>query len=162
MRTHVALLRGINVGGHDRLPMADLRGIVTALGFDDVTTNIQSGNVGFGTSETDTAALRSVVSDNPFPHEEDPKRLHVIFHREPISPGAVAAVVEAERMARIRGSRDEAAVVGSSLYLRTPDGLGRSVLADLLARPGGGADRAVVNTMRNWATVTVLVGLLDA
>lgn len=102
-----------------------------------------------------------MVADNPYPHETDPKRLHVVFHREPISPDAATAVAEAEQRARSRGSLDEATVVGRSLYLRTPEGLGRSVLADLLARPRRASTSAVVNTMRNWATVTVLMAMLD-
>jgi uncharacterized protein (DUF1697 family) len=191
VRTHAALLRGINVGGHNKLPMADLRAIVAGLGFSDVATYIQSGNVVFGCTDTDTDTdtdtaslagaleraiaaasavrpavvvvsreeLRSVVADNPYPEETDPKRLHVVFHREPIPAATVAAVREAEQLARTKGSRDEATVIGSSLYLHTPDGLGRSVLADLLARPA--VSRDVVTTTRNWATVQRLVALLD-
>ena len=50
MRTHVALLRGINVGGRNKVPMADLRELMTSLGLTDVTTYIQSGNVVFTTT----------------------------------------------------------------------------------------------------------------
>jgi uncharacterized protein (DUF1697 family) len=62
MPTHVALLRGINVGGGGKLPMADLRQLLSSLGHADVTTYIQSGNVVFtpshsGTSHSGTAAL---------------------------------------------------------------------------------------------------------
>ena len=186
MRTHVALLRGVNVGGHNRLPMADLRRIVESLGHDDVATYIQSDNVVFGSSETDPerlaatlehaiadsvgvrpgvvvlsrSQLESVVADNPYPQEDDPKRLHVVLHRAPISPDAAAVVTEAEQRARDKGSRDEATVLGSSLYLRTPDGLGRSVLADLLTRGPAARTHRAVTTMRNWATVTALVALL--
>lgn len=183
VRTHVALLRGINVGGHNRLAMSDLRGIVTALGFGDVATYIQSGNVVLSSSEADSTRLsvtleqaiadrsdvrpsvvvlsrpqlRSVVADNPYPEETNPKCLHVVFHRERISPEAVDAVTAAERRARSKGSRDEAAVIGSSLYMRTPDGLGRSVLAAQLARPQGAPTTDVVSTMRNWATITKMM-----
>ena len=72
MATHVALLRGINVGGRNKVPMADLRQVVTSLGHTEVTTYIQSGNVLFtaagagtgkaGTSEL-TAALETAIAD---------------------------------------------------------------------------------------------------
>lgn len=185
MRTHVALLRGINVGRHNRLAMADLRRIVEGLGFDAVATYIQSGNVVFSSGATGSLALadtieraiadgspvtpgvvvvardelRSVVAQNPYPDETNPKFLHVVFHREPVPAASVAAVREAEQLARAKGSRDEATVTGRSLYLHTPDGLGRSVLAELLSRPA--AARDVVTTMRNWATVTRLMAMLD-
>ena len=53
--THVALLRGINVGGRNRVAMADLREVVLGLGYTDVATYIQSGNVVFTSEEADTA-----------------------------------------------------------------------------------------------------------
>ena len=73
-------------------------------------------------------------------------------------PRAVAA---AERRARDKGGRDQAKVVGRTVYLRTPDGLGRSELAAQLARSNPAAlDRG--GTARNWATVTRLLAMLDA
>ena len=57
MPTHVALLRGINVGGRNKLAMADLRKVVESLGHGDVATYIQSGNVAFTSRNTDTAAI---------------------------------------------------------------------------------------------------------
>ncbi|WP_188805889.1 DUF1697 domain-containing protein [Citricoccus zhacaiensis] len=187
MRTHVGLMRGINVGGHNRLAMSDLREIVTGLGFSDVVTYIQSGNVVFSCIETDCTQLstqleqaitdrssvrtgvvvlsrpqlRSVVADNPYPQETNPKCLHVVFHRDQISRATAETVTAAVQRARGKGSRDDATVIGSSLYLRTPDGLGRSVLAAELSRPPAATATEVVNTMRNWATVTRLMALLD-
>lgn len=188
MRTHVGLLRGINVGGHNRLAMADLREIVMALGFRDVETYIQSGNVVFTCAEFNLAELstkleqaiadrsdvrpgvvvlsraqfKSVVANNPYPQEANPKCLHVVFHKEQIDPDTVNAVAEAVQRARSKGSLDEATVLGSSLYMRTPDGLGRSVLAAELTRLPASTATDGVNTMRNWATVTRLRSLLDA
>ncbi len=188
MRTHVALLRGINVGGRNKVAMADLRGVVTSLGHADVTTYIQSGNVAFAAAdpragtETMAAALEAavteqlairtavvvvsradldrVVADNPFPHQPDSKAVHAVFL--PVAPDADGTATVAAAVARVRakGSRDAARVVGRTLYLWTPDGLGRSVLAAELNR--GGAHRAPggSGTARNWATVTTLVGLL--
>src|SRR5262245_32024671 len=105
MPTHVALLRGINVGGHNKVAMAELRKVVASLGHTEVATYIQSGNVVFTTAETDTAALAAameraiaealgvrprvvvlsreelarVVDDNPYPDEPNPKAVHAIF-----------------------------------------------------------------------------------
>ena len=187
MPTHVALLRGINLGGHNKVAMADLRKVVASLGHGDVATYIQSGNVVFTSTDTDTAALAAaleraleqavgvrcsvvvlsraelakVIADNPFPDEDDPKHLHAVFRGAELTAADTAAVVAAERRARANGGRDQAKVVGRTVYLRTPDGLGRSELAAGLARskPGAG-DRG--GTARNWATVTKLLALLDA
>jgi uncharacterized protein (DUF1697 family) len=187
MPTHVALLRGINVGGHNKVAMADLRKVVESLGHGDVATYIQSGNVVFTSSGTDTGALAAklehaleqavgvrssvvvlsrtelakVVADNPFPDEADPKHLHAIFRGAKVGAKETAAIADAERRARDKGGRDQAKVVGRTVYLRTPGGLGRSELAAQLARadPAAG-DRG--GTARNWATVTRLLAMLDA
>ena len=59
--THVALLRGINLGGRNRVAMGDLREVVTSLGHTDVATYIQSGNVVFTSKEADTKALAAAL-----------------------------------------------------------------------------------------------------
>ena len=61
MTSHVALLRGINVGGRNKVPMADLREVVTSLGHTGVSTYIQSGNVLFSTADKDTAKLAAAL-----------------------------------------------------------------------------------------------------
>jgi uncharacterized protein (DUF1697 family) len=187
MPTHVALLRGINVGGHNKVAMADLRKVVESLGHGDVVTYIQSGNVVFTSKDTDTAAIAAeleraleetlgvrssvvvlsraelvqVIADNPFPDEANPKHLHAVFRGADVGAEEAATVAAAERRARDKGSRDQAKIVGRTVYLRTPDGLGRSELAAQLAR----SDRAAGDrggTARNWATVTKLLAMLDA
>ncbi len=184
--THVALLRGINLGGRNRVAMGDLREVVTSLGHTDVATYIQSGNVVFTSKEADTKALAAaleraiaevltvrprvvvlsrnelaqVIADNPFPDETNPKCLHAAFRSEELGPGEVAAVAALQRT-REKGSRDEAQVVGRTLFLRTPDGLGRSELAAQLARPGGALAGIASATMRNWATVSRILALCD-
>jgi uncharacterized protein (DUF1697 family) len=184
MPRYVALLRGINLGRRNRVAMADLRQLTEALGHAEVATYIQSGNVVFSSPDTDcgrladdleeaierSLAVRSavvvlsgddlaqVVADNPFPDEANPRCLHAIFRRTDLTPEAVTAVERAQQRARAKGSRDEAVPIGRALFLRTPDGLGRSELAAQLARPGVPAD----GTARNWATVTRLMALLDA
>jgi uncharacterized protein (DUF1697 family) len=186
--THVALLRGINVGGRNRVAMADLREVVTSLGHSDVATYIQSGNVMFTSEEADTTALAAaleraiaealtvrprvvvlsrnelshVIADNPFPDETNPQCLHAAFRSGDVGPDEVAAVAAAVQRAREKGSRDEAQVLGRTLFLRTPDGLGRSELAAQLARSGGALASLAPATMRNWATVRRLLALCDA
>ena len=157
---YVALLRGINVGGRNKVAMADLRQLAAALGHTEVATYIQSGNLVFTSPGDDPhgladaleqeiarsldvrpavvvvsrADLAQVIADNPFPGESNPKALHAVFRREPMTPEAIAAVAAAEQQARAKGSQDEVVVVGRTFFLRTPDGLGRSELAAQLAR----------------------------
>lgn len=183
----MALLTGINVGGHRRVPMADLREVVAELGHTDVVTYIQSGNVVFvpvsGQSTTQVAdglasgietkfgfavhvvvlsagQLADVVVRNPWPEVSEPKQLHVGFSREPLGAEVAAQVAEAERRAAAKGSKDEARVVEGVLYLHTPGGLGRSELAVQLSRLGQRS--SAPTTMRNWATVTKLHHLASA
>lgn len=180
MPTHVALLRGVNVGGRNRVAMADLREVVSSLGHSDVATYLQSGNVVFTSAAAaglaialeqaiadradvrpqvvvlSRAELAEVVATNPYGHEADPKRVHAVFRVVEPGPDERTAVALAVRDSRQRGARDDASVVGRTLFLHTPDGFGRSDLAARLARrPGSG-------TARNWATVTALLRLLEA
>jgi uncharacterized protein (DUF1697 family) len=185
--THVALLRGINVGGHNRVAMADLRRVVASLGHTDVATYIQSGNVVLSTDETDTAALaraieRAIadalgvrprvvvlsrdelarsVDDNPYPDEPNPKLVHAIFLSEDPGPDLVERVAAAQRQAARNGGRDTAELVGRTLFLHTPDGYGRSELAALLTRGDSGNSAGATGTARNWATVTKLLAMCD-
>jgi uncharacterized protein (DUF1697 family) len=179
MRTHVALLRGVNVGGHNRVPMAELRQIAEALGHTAVATYVNSGNVVFATDRSDTptlaaefataieaalglrietvvlsrAELAGVVAANPCGAPEDPKLLHVILRQDPLT-AARRAVIAAAQEGAIGG--DVARVVGDTVYLFTPGGIGRS---DLAARLSCGTDSG---TARNWSTLTKLLALLDA
>lgn len=180
----MALLRGVNVGGRNKVAMSDLRDITGSLGHADVATYIQSGNVVFTSRQTDTARLADaleeaiagrlglrpavvvlsrdqlagVIAANPYPPDTDPRRLHAVFRRADMTPAQVAVVAEAQQRAAAKGSRDDATVVGATLYLSTPDGLGRSELAAQLAR----TDRKTPpGTARNWATVTRLLAMLD-
>jgi uncharacterized protein (DUF1697 family) len=182
MPTHVALLRGINVLCRNRVAMADLRELVSSLGHTDVETYIQSGNVVFSSHEADTQVLgvalqqaiakrlnvkpnvvvlsrkdlAQVVADNPYRGEQDGKCLHAVFSGTEIEPDRILAIAAAQRRVQQRGSRDQARVVGRTLYLHTPDGFGRSDLVAQLLRSG--RDQG---TARNWTTVTKLMALLD-
>jgi uncharacterized protein (DUF1697 family) len=179
--THVALLRGVNVGGHNPIDMAELREIAVGLGHQDVATHLRSGNLLFTPGATDVAGLAAeleaaleartgrriaivvlardelarAVAGNPYCDTTDPKQLHVVFRAQQRSAEEADAIRAAVLSARQAGSPDEAALVGETLYLRTPDGLGRSDLATRLTRAKD------AGTARNWATVTALLSLLS-
>jgi uncharacterized protein (DUF1697 family) len=187
-RTHVALLRGVNVVGRNTVSMAVLRELVESLGHEEVVTYIQSGNVAFAAvapgADNSTIArametaiatrcgvnarvivvraaeLARVVANNPFPDVTDYRMLHAVFLEAPPDNAGVASVAAAVGRAREKGSRDDARVVGGALYLWTPDGFGPSVLRRELDR--GGANRTPFGdgTARNWATVTTLTTLV--
>jgi uncharacterized protein (DUF1697 family) len=187
MATHVALLRGINVGGNNKVPMADLRALVADLGHTDVSTYIQSGNVLFTVAEAnaDTAALAGAMTEaiaaklgvttpvvvlsreelagihaaNPFPGEPDPRRVHAVVLSEPPWPELLTRLDTARAKAAQAGSGDEVLAVGRTLYLHTPEGFGRSVLAEVLMRYVTGRKTGATGTARNWATMTKLLDL---
>ncbi len=103
--------------------------------------------------------LARCVRDNPYPGQADPRLLHAVFLPELPGPGLAAWVADAERQVRADGSRDEATVLGRTVYLHTPDGYPRSELRRVLARAGGPTSAAVAGTARNWATVSRLLEL---
>ncbi|MBC2902082.1 DUF1697 domain-containing protein [Streptomyces cupreus] len=173
--TYAALLRGINVGGAKKVPMAELRTLMSGLGLDDVRTYLQSGQAVFSAERGDEdswaaeitgaiekrfgfavdvivrdhAYLAAVVEACPFPAAElEGKQLHVTYFSEPVL---------AERFAEI----DQAAFLPEEfrlgdrcLYLYAPNGLGRSKLAEQLSRPR--LNKGVIGTSRNWNTVVKL------
>ena len=192
MASHVALLRGINVGGRNKVPMAELREVVTALGHTGVTTYIQSGNVLFTTADTDTAklaaALETAIEDrfglwssvvvlsrdelaevlaaNPYSDEPNPRLVHVVFRNAEPSPEVRDRIEAAVKAAAAKGSRDTAHSAGRALYLHTPDGFGRSELAQNLMRimtPPSKQKKqpALAATARNLATATKLLSLCE-
>jgi uncharacterized protein (DUF1697 family) len=170
---YVALLRGINVGGKNKLAMADLRSLVESLGHTDVTTYIQSGNVLFTSAkpvapQTLEAAIKDacgigitvvlrtpaefakVVTANPF-SRADLSKVHVGFMaRQP--PKALIATLDAERF-----EPEAVAVRGAELYFHLPDGMGRSKLPDYVGR-----QLKIPTTVRNWNTVLKLASLAGA
>jgi len=184
MATHIALLRGINVGGRNKVAMADLREVMASLGHTDVVTYIQSGNVVFSTGDADTEAMASAleqaiagalgvkpavvvlsradlaqaIQDNPYAGEPNPKAVHAVFFRD-MPPGLAEAIAAAEQRDAERGGQGSAQVVGRTLFVHTPLGFGRSELAAYLL--GRSASPAAAGTARNWATVTKLLALCD-
>jgi uncharacterized protein (DUF1697 family) len=175
MAVMAALLRGVNVGGRGKLPMADLRAMIEGCGHHDVSTYIQSGNAVFSSGSANTRSvaadleaaiverfsmnvavvvrtkseLKAIVKANPYlKRGEDPSLLHVVF-----LPGAASASLEGIRVE----APEEMVAIGQQLHLFLPNGVGRSKLAAELARPKGPG-----GTMRNWRTITKLIELADA
>jgi uncharacterized protein (DUF1697 family) len=191
MASHVALLRGINVGGRNKVPMAELREVVTSLGHTGVSTYIQSGNVLFSTPDSDDArlasALESAISDrfgiwssvvvrsrdelarildgNPYPDEPNPKFVHVVFMNSEPPAEVLDRIKAAESEAAAKGSRDTVTAAGETLFLHTPDGFGTSELAQavfkIITPPAKQRQRALAATARNWATATKLLSLCE-
>jgi uncharacterized protein (DUF1697 family) len=171
--TYVALLRGINVGGKNKLPMADLRSLVESLGHTDVTTYIQSGNVVFTSSKPvaakaletaikdrfgigltvvlrTPAELAKVVKANPFA-PGDLSKVHVGFMAEKPSKALIA------KLDATRFEPDAVVVHGAELYFHLPDGMGHSKLPDYVGRA-----LKIPTTVRNWNTVLKLASLAGA
>jgi len=176
MDLHVALLRGINVGGKNRLPMKSLSALFTDAGCTDVQTYVQSGNIIFGATPslarripaliekaisvqfglrvpvvTRTAAeLHAGAKHNPFlPRESDTGTLHVAFLATRPTPAQVATLDPD------RSPPDEFAVRGREIYLRLPNGVARSKLTNAYFD----SRLETTSTLRSWRTVLKLVEL---
>jgi uncharacterized protein (DUF1697 family) len=167
----VALIRGINVGGHKALAMADLRALLESLGYGDVRTHLQSGNALFTTARASALALEgqissrihadlglsvrvlirsapelaAVVDGNPFVADGvDPKQLMVSFLSE-APTAAQAAGIDPGAYA------PDAFKFGKRvIYLHLPNGFMESRLPDFDRLLG------VTVTTRTWRTVTRL------
>ena len=173
---HVALLRGINVGGKNKLPMTTLAELFRREGAGEVTTFIQSGNVLFDAPRPRAAAigacvarrldeelalrvpivlrsaaeLAAVAAGNPFVGAgAAADELHVMFLAAAPTPAQARALDPS------RSPGDELALVGRDLYLRLPNGVGRSKLTNAYVDKTLGT----VSTARNWRTVLKLAEL---
>jgi uncharacterized protein (DUF1697 family) len=173
----VALLRAVNVGGR-KLPMAELRALCARLGWADVATYIQSGNVVFtaaGLPDAIEKQLEEAIAKqfgfdvpvilrtaaqwahyppgNPFPEaaKEEPNRLMLLLSKRPPAKGA-EDVIQARAVAGERVRR-----AGDALWIHFPDGAGTSKLTPALI------DRAIGSpaTSRNHRTVMTLMEMLN-
>ncbi|MEV2250642.1 DUF1697 domain-containing protein [Streptomyces sp. NPDC050147] len=178
VKAYAALLRGINVGGSKKVPMAELRTLLDGLGFGDVRTHLQSGNAVFTYAATDENALAARVSEAigkhfgfavdvlvrdgaylkavadacPFPAASlEGRQLHVTYFSEPVDATRLDTIDQAAFLP------EEFRLGDRALYLYAPDGLGRSKLGEVLSRPA--LFKGVVATSRNWNTVAKLVQL---
>lgn len=175
LQTHVALLRGVNVGGKNKLPMKELAALFGDVGCVDVRTYIQSGNVVFSAPADvasslearveaqierqlglrvpvvlrSAAELAGAVEASPFADRvaDHPKAVHVMFLKDRPTAAAVAALDPN------RSPPDTYAVVGREVHLFCPNGVARTKLTTAWL------DRALstVSTARNWRTVLKLV-----
>jgi len=175
MKTWIALFRGINIVGNNRLPMKDLKVLLEKNACVDVQTYIQSGNVIFRSAAPDPSRLAkqlsaavsarhgfephvlvltprelaNAVAGNPYPEaDEHPATVHLFFlAARPKKP-------DLESLESLRTSTERFTLKGKVFYLHTPDGFGRSKLASRAERLLG-----IEATARNWRTVTTLVGM---
>jgi len=172
MTTYIAMLRGINVSGRNRLAMEDLRELVATAGGEDVRTYIQSGNAVFRSRGSETAIVKAmetglehslgakvpvlvrskkeldvVMKMNPFFLRGDEiTTLHVTFMGEVPAP----ADVKAARAKAV--DADELQVIRREVYLHCPNGYGNTKLTNAFFEKKFGSEA----TTRNWKTVTTL------
>lgn len=173
MPSFASLLRGINVSGHKKIPMAGLKTLYEELGFTKVKTYIQSGNVVFETDQQDVSLirqlieskieatygfdvtvlirtadeLRQVASTNPFETIED---VYVTFLAEEPSP---------EKWANLKSldpGTERMELNNKELYLQFPDGYGKAKLSN----PFVESKLKVRGTTRNWRTINEILRLL--
>ena len=174
--TQVALLRGINVGGKNKLPMKELTAMFVDAGCSDVQTYIQSGNVVFRPGSAvgedvpsmisesilsrfgyrvpvvirSAAELRQVVEANPFVQAgAEADKLHIIFLGETPDEGDV------QGLAPDRSPGDEFAVLGRAIYLHCPNGFASTKLTNSYFE----TRLSTTSTTRNWKTVLRLLDM---
>jgi uncharacterized protein (DUF1697 family) len=175
MAVIISMLRGVNVGGHNRIKMEALRALYQSLKLRDAQTYIQSGNVIFRTDERDLVLLatriqgaierkfgvrcpvihrtasemRKVIARNPFAERRgiDPSRLLVTFLAS--EPGAEAR----ERVLAIKTAPEELRMDGREVYIYFPDGMARPKVS------WAAIERVlkISGTGRNWNSVTKLL-----
>lgn len=179
--THLALLRGINVGGKNLIPMRALATLFAEAGGGDVRTYIQSGNVIFEAAPNEAEKLvqsvataiaaqfrcqipivvrtadqlSAVLENNPFlqgtaPAETTAEMLHVYLLAHRPAPEKVATLDAA------RSLPDTFVVQGSEIYLRMPNGMGRTKLTNAYFD----SKLSTVSTARNWRTLQKLCELM--
>jgi uncharacterized protein (DUF1697 family) len=178
MHFYIALLRAINVGGKNSLPMKSLTAILEGMGATKVQTYIQSGNAVFQSAEKAPAelsrqlaagikrhhgfephtlvigleALRKACADNPFPEAQaDPQSLHLGFlAAQPVRP-------DLDKLSSLKKDSERFHLGDGVFYLHAPEGVGKSKLA-------AGAEKllGVPMTDRNWRTVCKLMELASA
>jgi uncharacterized protein (DUF1697 family) len=176
---YVALLRGINVGGKNKLPMRELVALFGEAGAHNVRTYIQSGNVVFSAPNElarkiprkvaelianrlgfrapvvlrGAKAFQDVLKKNPFPQAEaQPTTLHVAFLADRPTRSAIASLDSN------RSPGDAFAVVGSEVYLHLPNGAADTKLTNAYLD----STLSTTSTGRNWRTVLAIADMLRA
>jgi uncharacterized protein (DUF1697 family) len=179
MTNYAALLRAVNLGPHNKVPMSELRSLLGRLGMKDAQTLLQSGNAVFRCDDEAAAdveqrlesactrhlkvtthffirtakELKAAIAANPFPRsaELDPSHLLVLFMKDAPNRASVSALQSA-----IVG-REVVKTVGRQACFVYPDGIGNSKLTSALIEK----KLATRGTARNWNTVLKLTALLD-
>jgi uncharacterized protein (DUF1697 family) len=179
MQSYVALLRGINVGGHNKVMMAELRALAAAIGLEEPRTLLQSGNLVFDAKPGSSASYEklleeaatdrlgvtvdfivrsarewsAIVTKNPFPAEakSEPGRVVVMAFRTKLATAAVAELEDA-----IVGD-ERIHAIDRQLYIFYPDGMGQSRFTNTLIEK----KLAGRGTARNWNTVLKIQALLN-
>ena len=177
----IVLLRAVNVGGNNKLPMAGLRDALSSVGLKNVRTYIQSGNIvcrsslapaKVGTLVESTIEstfalqvpcvalsqeeLHEAVAQWPVPQGAAAKTLHIIVFDKPLGTQQIAVVEAAVVASQSTGSEDFAEVRGRLIYLYIPDGMGTSRLARQISNPRMGG------TARNWNTANILLEMASS
>ena len=178
MHTFLSLLRGINVGGHHLIRMPALKALYESMGFVDVATYIQSGNVVFGTTEEDASSIEVVIEKNlvktfGFPVAvlvRTPSQLGRVIKagpyagREGIDTARLAVTFLKSRpsAALVRNlstiaaqTTDEYLVAGREIYLHCPGGFGKTLLTNTFFEK----HLKVAATARNWRTLAALYAI---
>jgi uncharacterized protein (DUF1697 family) len=179
MTTHLALLRGINVSGHNMIKMEVLKSTLEAIGFQNVQTYIQSGNVFVDTDEESPAKvgfqikqeifkafghevpivvigkadLEACLKNNPFLKEKevDTKKLYVAF---------VSTTLRSDSINDLKISQfkpDEASIDGSRIFIKYAVGAGKTRFDQKYIEK----KLSVTATIRNWNTVTQLLKMYE-
>ncbi len=176
MTTHLALLRGINVSGHNMMKMEALKTMLVNMGFQNVRTYLQSGNIFVDSEEEATKVgfmikqeifkvfghevptiviskkdLESCFENNPYFKEKDTKKLYVAF---------VSTALKKENINDLKISQfkpDEASIDGNRIFIKYDVGAGKTRLEGKYIEK----KLNVIVTMRNWNTVTNLLSMYN-
>ncbi|GAB5398873.1 MAG: DUF1697 domain-containing protein [Aureisphaera sp.] len=174
MRTVIVFLRGINVGGHKKIKMADLRDMLTSLGFETVQTYIQSGNVVLQTSEANPETIiengildtfgwevpvfvktpleiEAVLAQCPFSEEKKEKSYFSLLHAVPTSENI-------ELASQISYPNEEFHITDQCIYFYCATGFGKAKLSNNWFEKKLG----VSATARNYRTLTKMLELARA
>jgi uncharacterized protein (DUF1697 family) len=177
MITYIALLRGINVSGHNKIKMSELKQLFVNLGFYDVTTYIQSGNVIFQSLQKNCSKLEEQITEQvnkEFGHTIKvlvitKKQLKTVFESNPflknkeIDIRALYAIILKSNylakgiklLAPYLTNDEEVKIVDNCAYIHYPNGAGKSKLTINIIEK----KLETIATSRNWRTITKLVEL---
>jgi uncharacterized protein (DUF1697 family) len=174
MTTHIALLRGINVGGQKPLHMEDLRSLCSSVGCTNVETYLQSGNIVFTSGEKNQAKMEEILGEaimNKFGYDvaviiRSPTELQKIHAYSPFEIGSGGKGVyitflrakPPQEMVKsltlpVGAGKDRFQIKGREIYVSCPDGYGRSKLTNTFFEKNLG----MAATTRNWNTLFALM-----